>query len=138
MSGTSEGDPNRAILVVDNLDPVRFLEVDHIGASVAEDHVRLVDAMTQDIVDVDLDVFLEPGHVARCGFRDAPAIENPAFVAVENVDEVALRHVFLAIFEGRLFVVYELREPVQIAGVAELAQLAGAGDVMDVQIRLAA
>ena len=48
-----------------------------------------------------LDVFLELGDVALGRFGDAAAIELPSFVAVEDLNDVALGKIFLPLLIGR-------------------------------------
>src|ERR1700683_4427160 len=90
VRGACDGDAERAIVAIDQLDPVGFLVVHHVQTGVTENHPLLMDAMAEYIVDVLLGVFLKRGEICDGGFRDAAAVRLPAFIAVVNRDDLPL------------------------------------------------
>src|ERR1700728_262107 len=129
---------DRAIVAVDQLDPLCLHQIHHIGAAVTKDDVFFVNAVAENVVDVFLYVFLVIGEIGLRRVADAAAIQVPAFVAVEDGNNIVLRKVLLALFVRRLRVVDKLAESGRFAGMIERADAARAGDVFDVKVGAAA
>ena len=101
MRGSGDRDANRAIVRIDELDPVRLLQVDDIRAAVTEDHAGLVNPVAKDIVDIDFIALHEIDQIDLRSLRDAAAIEFPSFVAVVHLDDIAFGEVLLALLVRR-------------------------------------
>src|SRR5271170_4537504 len=121
MSVACDGDADGAIVAVHHFDPIGFLVVHDVQATVTENHPGLVDAMAENIVYVLLDVFLKGGEIGNGGFGDAATIQSPALVAVEYIDDVALGKILRTVFERRLGIINGLPEAIEVSGVSELA-----------------
>src|ERR1700722_4994336 len=90
--------------------------------------------VAQDVVDILGGIFLTGGDVGHGGFRDAPAIEAPAFVAIANFDDVALRQILGAVFIGRNGDVENFYGAMRFAAVVELAEVGLNRDVFYVEV----
>src|SRR5271154_786161 len=134
VGAAGDGDAEGAIVAIPQLNPIGFLVVHHVQAAVTENHPKLVNATAENIVYVFLGVFLIGGEVGDGRFGDAATIEFPAFVAVEDGDDVALGKIFGAVFQRRLGIVNKMAEAIEFAGVSELAEAADTRDIMDVEI----
>src|ERR1700734_2290029 len=112
------------------------MQVHHVGPAIAENHIRLVDSMPDNIVNVRLHVFLIAREVARARLGDATAVEIPALISVSHLNDIPLGKIFLAILERGVgdCVVLEVCISIELTGMAELAYASGATDVMNVQV----
>ena len=138
MGGARDGDAEGAVVAINQFDPIGFLVIDYVQTAVAKNHAGFVNAVAKNIVDVLLGVFLKSSDVRDSGFGNSAAIEAPAFVAIVDVNDVALGEIFDAVFVGRLGKILESFKTIQFAGMAKLAEAAGAGEVMHVQVGRAA
>src|ERR1700723_3568052 len=138
MRGLRKSNANRAIVAVHDLDPVRFLQVHHVGSEITQNRSLFLPAIAQHIIDVDFQFFLKVGNGNLIRITDAAAIQHPSFVAALYLNNVSFRQVFAAVFVGEFFVVDKFFVTHQFAAVAERAFAPFASSVAHGQIIAAA
>src|SRR5579875_1180418 len=134
MRGPVKSDANHAIIAVRQFDPIGLFELHDIRSRIPENHSGFVDAMPQNVVDVFQVVLLELLKIGRGGVGDAAAIQHPSLLPVIDFNNVALGQVLLPFFVGRYRVINEFAETAHVAGMIELTDVAGAGDVAIINV----
>src|ERR1700735_5278509 len=116
------------------------MQIHHVGPAVAKNHIRLMDSVPENIVDIRLHIVLIAREVSSARLGDPTAIEIPAFITVSHFNDIALGKIFLAIFERRVgdCVVLEVTISIEFTGMSELAYASGASDVTNIQVCCAA